>query len=541
MFFTADDGVHGQELWKSDGTNAGTVMVKDIKPDQDGFYGPEYLAAVEGTLFFAADDGRHGMELWKSDGTRSGTVMVKDIITGRRSVDLGSPVAVGENLFFTADDRVHGPELWKSDGTRAGTVMVKDISSDDEGYAGYAGPSSLTAAGGRLFFTADDDLHGPELWTSDGTGTGTVMVKDIALGSAASAEPPRSLTGVDDTLFFLAEDGVHGQELWTSDGTRAGTVMAKDINPGEPDSVESGYGTDMTGMKGRLFFGASDGTHGPGLWTSDGTEAGTTLVKAGPGRPRGAGDLAAVGGSLFFAADDGTSGSELWQSDGTAAGTVVLKDFRRVEDAMYWEPYGLTSAGGRLFFKADDGHGRELWTSDGTLSGTVMVKDIHPGNENYDEYGGPSRLTDVGGVLFFAADDGSHGDELWRSEGARAGTVQVKDINKGGGFRVAHAGAEADPRNGTVRVKVNLEGAGDLVVEPAPDAPIKKVAKHVRSAGRTTVVLEPTRRGIQMLKRALREAQRNGREVGKLRVKARFISLPAAGSRVVRLIGSSLS
>src|SRR5262249_1725539 len=150
-------------------------------------------------------------------------------------------------LFFTADDVVFGRELWKSDGTAAGTVPVSGL-----------GGSNLTNVNGTLFFTADGG-NGTELWKSDGTTAGTTLVKDIYPGGAWSyvyqypqgywqytpySSWPANLTNVNGTLLFTASDG-NGRELWRSDGTAAGTVLVKDINPGS-----SSYPSDLTNVNG---------------------------------------------------------------------------------------------------------------------------------------------------------------------------------------------------------------------------------------------------------------------------------------------------
>ncbi len=208
----------------------------------------------------------------RSDGTAAGTALVKDVNPGAEQGQPTLPTAVGDTLFFTADDGTHGRELWTSDGTEAGTVMVKDIDSDDAGY--YSGPTSMAEAGGTLFFTVDDGVHGRELWKSDGTEAGTVLVKDIRPGGYGSN--PVELTEVGDALFFGAQDGVHGRELWTSDGTEAGTVLVKDID----DDIDYYSGPQtLTAVGDLLFFSADDGVHGRELWTSDGTAAGTALVE----------------------------------------------------------------------------------------------------------------------------------------------------------------------------------------------------------------------------------------------------------------------
>jgi ELWxxDGT repeat protein len=124
-------------------------------------------------------------------------------------------------LYFSARDSIHGNELWKSDGTESGTVMVKD--TRPESYYGYNGgsyPANLTNVNGTLFFAATNDATGRELWRSDGTESGTVLVRDIRDSSLyyLTSSDPGNLIAVRDTLLFLADDGLHGRELWQSDG-----------------------------------------------------------------------------------------------------------------------------------------------------------------------------------------------------------------------------------------------------------------------------------------------------------------------------------
>ena len=215
-----------------------------------------------------------GRELWKSDGTEAGTVLVKDINPSAtygypRSSDPQELTDVDGTLFFRADDGANGQELWKSDGTEAGTVLVKDIEPGVYGsYPLSSSPLYLTNVDGTLFFSADDGSNGRELWKSDGTTLGTVLVKDINRGSYSgpygtfpySSQPSR-LVNLNGTLFLRANDGVHGYELWKSDGTETGTMLVKDINPGVYSGPYGSFGygsypTELTSVNGMLFFGA---------------------------------------------------------------------------------------------------------------------------------------------------------------------------------------------------------------------------------------------------------------------------------------------
>lgn len=428
VYFAANDGTHGTELWRSDGTGPRTAMVRDIWPGSHGS-APSSLMDVNGTLYFVANDGVHGRELWKSDGTATGSVMVKDIASGPGGSGPEGLTDVGGVLFFVAE---HGhPGVWRSDGTASGTIRLRKLPT--------YWLNNLTAVGDRLFFALRADPVGDQLWRSDGTVAGTAMVE--AIRPKPTCEPDE-LTAFLHRLYFNAGEATHGEELWSSNGTAAGTRLVKDTWPGPnrfPDFDEGcQYGPrDLSAVGRTLFFSSDDGKHGTELWRSDGTGSGTEMVKdinrvvsdraTDSSYPT---KLTDVQGTLVFAANDPTHGYELWRSDGRRAGTTLVKDIAPgTASSLPNEsfPSEALAVGPNMFFPADDAsHGSELWKSDGTEQGTVLVKDINPSGAS-----SPTRLMDLGGSVLFFADDGTHGAELWKSDGTQAGTVLVKDINPG--------------------------------------------------------------------------------------------------------------
>jgi ELWxxDGT repeat protein len=198
------------QIWTSDGT--GATMLTDFP--NSGFVDaqPAELTAFQGHLYFMANlpDSPAHRGLWRSDGTPAGTVLVKDFSLVYDSFRLPRHglTTVGSHLVFTADDGVHGQEPWTSDGTTAGTVLLRDV------FPGVSSsePSGYQEAAGQLFFSAVDGAHGFELWRTDGTPQGTRLVQDIAPEGASS--DPSGFTVAGNRLFFSADDGLTGNELW---------------------------------------------------------------------------------------------------------------------------------------------------------------------------------------------------------------------------------------------------------------------------------------------------------------------------------------
>jgi ELWxxDGT repeat protein len=360
---------------------------------------------------------------------------VADIAPGIADSGPLSLTNVNGTVFFTADDGTNGTELWKSDGTAGGTVMMDPAGGGINPGIQNSDPHDLTNVNGILYFAAHDGTNGVELWRSDGTSAGTTMVEDSVvpdggINPGPGDSSPSNITNVNGTVFFAAYDGTNGQELWKTDGTQAGTQMIAPVAGGINPGSASANPNFITNVNGAVFFTANNGTDGQELWKSDGTGGGTTMVFPAPGINPTAGigsgpySLTNVNGTVFFGADDGANGTELWKSDGTAAGTTMAPLAGIKPGAGTSDPDWLTNVNGTLFFTAfDASYGNELWKSDGTNAGTTMVPS--PPGINPLGNSDPNEITNVNGTAFFGANDGTNGFELWKSNGTPAGTSAV--------------------------------------------------------------------------------------------------------------------
>jgi LPXTG-site transpeptidase (sortase) family protein len=260
LYFYANDGVHGYEIWSYDPSSGNPpAILADIAPGSDHSF-PRNFMAMDGVLYFSADDGVHGTELWAYDPSSGNPpAMVMDIYVGSSGSSPYYLTAMDGVLYFRAQAAGHGLELWAYD-PRSGNPPAA-VSDSVAGFRNLS-PEYLTAMDGVLYFWANDGINGAELWAYDPSlGVDPIMVADINTGSGGSN--PKNFVAMDGVLFFQADDGVNGEELWGYD-PRSGNAPAlvADINVGGSSSGPA----ELTAMNGVLYFSANDGINGLELW-----------------------------------------------------------------------------------------------------------------------------------------------------------------------------------------------------------------------------------------------------------------------------------
>lgn len=414
LYFGGYHQERGNALFRLTSGSVVAEVVAAFSPKLAAHWGhPAPLAALGDRLVFLLNDRSHGQELWISDGTAAGTGLLADIVPGKASMLLGDALGdevtstvLGDRLLFQAHSS-EGQHLgtWVTDGSPAGTMQLTDALLT---FGPAADLPSLSVEG-------RDDGHGREPWHTDGTAAGTALLRDVAPGSAdgingdlTTGAEERQLwgwltdVGAGPDRYFVGDDGRHGPEPWVTDGSVEGTRMVMDLDP------EPGRGSDPSlamAIGDRLFFTADDGVHGRQLWVTDGEPAGTRQVDALDLAGRAPFGLLAFGDDLLLALHEPEREMSLWRIDGSAAAATRIWQGR----ARGLDFYELDGAGFFVPWRAA-GNTR-LWMTDGTRKGTSEV--VGPKGRRLRFDGGARTLARLGDRIVFYADDGRRGLELW--------------------------------------------------------------------------------------------------------------------------------
>lgn len=432
FYFIAAGKHSGYKLWKSDGTNTGTVVIKDLP------FSPSALFSMNNSLYFKLL-GQN--KLWKSDGAPENTTISVDLPSA--NIDTLSLFktqfwVANNKAFFWASTPQYGAEPYFTDGISM-TALVADIGT------GNNSSNSLYTSlkiNGVLYFVAYDGIRGNELWKSDGNPENTTLVKDIAEGSNSSYI--NNLTEMNGILYFTADDVIHGSQLWRSDGTLQGTYMVKIIR-GISNYLGS-FPANLIVFKGSLYFSAKDGTSNSDLWKSDGTELGTVKFKQSLSYIS-VSNIFATNERLFFVTGGYTFQQVLWTSDGSVSGTYSLKDLPlNTQGMQIFNPTCFASIGNKVYFLAPykpvslSNTSREaLFVSDGTENGTKIVKDFgyYEGADSLALSSTASLfLTSANRQLFFrvkslkVGSNNSYEYHLWTSDGTPSRTKLLNSNTK---------------------------------------------------------------------------------------------------------------
>lgn len=371
----------GNGIITTDATSTGTKPV-DLAISTAQIHNP---VAFNNKIYYidqpnTSSAGWHNFLCFTDGISSSGGGRVNDIgdslelyaMADKHSYDKQALVEMGGKLYFFATENIYnGYELYSSDGTRTGTHKVKDINPIPYTNAVVQSTYGICMLNGKLIFAADDDVHGNELWISDGTSAGTQMLMDINTIVGVGSNPS-NLIPFGNRMLFNAAAAPFDTAVWITDGTSAGTIRLKDSLINLSDYAE---------MNGKLYFYArTSSSDTEGIYETDGTSAGTrkiwtadqlgSYLSYGP-KPAW---LTTLNGKLYFSAYLPSTGQELWQSDGTPAGTKLFNDLD--SNFTSTSPAQMIVVGNRMFFKAVRWQNSsivkvDIWSTDGTIANTI--------------------------------------------------------------------------------------------------------------------------------------------------------------------------
>ncbi|WP_162628132.1 hypothetical protein [Arcticibacterium luteifluviistationis] len=408
-------GIRKNELWKTDGSENGTVRIGDSTNLENypqlvvnSNVGQE-MHFFNGNLYFQAkafNTNTNSQELWISDGTNENTHVLKDICSGSCGITIGYIGDVNNKLVFLADP-ASAPsyaEIWASDGTEGGTQFLETLGSQTY---------QVAMNNDYIFFLSDFT----DLWATNGTLGGTKLVFSSTVGLNLL-----DFKTIDNEVYYVGNDGLNGTELWKTDGDN--TSLVKDLTFGSGSSSI----THLTEFDGSLFFINYFSSGSSELWKTDGSAVNTLkLTGSYPNVFSHPQNLAVTDNLLFFTATEGTLGRELWATDGTSSNCFLVKDINGFSNGytnntfeQFITDRNFYSLGDYIFFTADDGiHGRELWSSNGTSAGTSMLSDFNSGSQDSQIKAYFNHL----GNFLFTASDSLNEARLWQSNGSVNGTV----------------------------------------------------------------------------------------------------------------------
>ncbi len=449
LFFVANDGQYGCELWTTTGTAASTAKVADVNP---GFAhsNPSNLTLVGTRLYFTALDAAAVRGLYYSDSPYTSATQIT--LTGADAApNLRFLTAVGAKLYFAAD--VTGvPTLFAHSGTGAAAKKPEAAGSTDIILDAASVPSIVALGTTAIIRGAPVAGTNYELYYSastDAVATAATLLKEINVGASSLPILGTAIYN-DTTLFFTANDGTNGRELWKTNGTLATTTMVRNIYQ-DTAGAQSSNPTLLTVSGDKVFFKAVDGPSAANdseLWVSASPFTDATKLTSFANASDIANIHAVNSQILFTGSEDNMVTNAIYKSDGSVSGTVRLRGgILNADTPSFHSLYA--NLGDYVFFvlnwnSAANILGSELWATNRAIEGTQILKDIYSGNGN-----GVANHNDfavVGNNLVFVANNGTNGSELWSTNKYAVAPTMLENINPNdaGGVAPALLGVTSD-------------------------------------------------------------------------------------------------